>query len=43
VSYTKRQLVEGAYAEIGMASFVFDLEPEDLQSALRKPCAPALG
>lgn len=36
MSYTKRQLVEGAYAEIGMASFVFDLEPEDLQSALRK-------
>lgn len=36
MSYTKRQIVEGAYAEIGMAAFVFDLEPEDLQSALRR-------
>jgi hypothetical protein len=36
VSYTKRQLIEGAFTEIGMASFVFDMEPEDLQSALRK-------
>jgi hypothetical protein len=36
MSYTKRQLVEGAYAEIGMASFVLDVEPEDLQSSLRK-------
>jgi len=36
MSYTKRQLVEGAFAEIGMAAFVFDVEPEDLQSSLRK-------
>lgn len=36
MSYTKGQLVEAAYAEIGMAAFMFDLEPEDLQAALRK-------
>lgn len=36
MSYTKRQIIEGAFAEIGMAAFVFDIEPEDLQSALRR-------
>lgn len=36
MSYTKREFVEGAYAEIGAASYVFDLSAEDLQLALRR-------
>jgi hypothetical protein len=36
VGYTKRQFIEGAFEEIGMANYVFDLQPEQLQSALRR-------
>jgi hypothetical protein len=36
MGYTKRQFVEGALEEIGMANYVFDLQPEQLQSALRR-------
>jgi hypothetical protein len=36
VGYTKRQFVEGAFEEIGMANYVFDLQSEQLQSALRR-------
>lgn len=36
MSWTKRQLIEEAYSELGLADYVFDLQPEDLQSALRK-------
>lgn len=36
MGYTKRQFVEGAFEEIGMANYVFDLQPEQLQSALRR-------
>lgn len=36
MSYTKRQLIEMAYEEIGYASYVYDLQPEQLQSALRR-------
>lgn len=36
MSWTKRQFVEQAFEEIGYASYAFDLEPEQLQSALRK-------
>jgi hypothetical protein len=36
MGYSKRQFVEGAYEEIGIASYVFDLDPEALQSALRR-------
>lgn len=36
MSYTKRQFVAAAFEEIGLASYVFDLSPEQLQSALRK-------
>lgn len=36
MSYTKRQFVEAAYEEIGIASYNFDLDPEALQSALRR-------
>lgn len=36
MSYTRRQYVEGAYEELGMANYVFDLTPEMLQSACRR-------
>jgi hypothetical protein len=36
MGYTKRQFVEAAFGEIGMANYVFDLQPEQLQSALRR-------
>ena len=36
MGYTKRQFVEGAFEEIGMANYVFDLQPEQLQGALRR-------
>jgi len=36
MSYTKRQFIEQALEEIGLADYVFDLSPEQLQSALRR-------
>jgi hypothetical protein len=36
MSWTKRQFVEQAFDEIGLASYTFDLQPEQLQSALRR-------
>jgi len=36
MDWTKQQIVEGALEEIGLASYVFDLSPEQLQSAMRK-------
>jgi len=36
VGYTKRQFVTGAFEEIGMADYVFDLQPEQLEGALRR-------
>lgn len=36
MSYTKRQFVEGAFEEIGLAEYVFDVQPEGLQGALRR-------
>ena len=36
MSWTKRQIVNQALEEIGLASYEFDLEAEDLQSVLRK-------
>jgi hypothetical protein len=36
VGYSKRQFVEAAFAEIGLASYVFDLQPQDLEQALRR-------
>ena len=35
MGYSKRQFVAAAFEEIGLASYVFDLQPEQLQSALR--------
>lgn len=36
MGWTKRQFVEQAFEEIGLAAYVFDLTPEQLQSALRR-------
>jgi len=36
MGYSKRQFVAAAFEEIGLASYVFDLSPEQLQSALRR-------
>jgi hypothetical protein len=36
MSYTKRQFVTAALEELGLASYVFDASPEQLQSALRR-------
>jgi len=36
VGYSKQQFVTAAFEEIGMAAYVFDLAPQDLQSALRR-------
>lgn len=36
MSWTKRQFVVGAYEEVGLASYVYDMEPDDLQLALRR-------
>lgn len=36
MAYTKRQFIADAFAELGMANYVFDLEPEELQRALRR-------
>lgn len=36
MSWTKKDLIVQAYEEIGYASYVFDLEPEQMQSALRR-------
>lgn len=36
MSWTKRQFVTEAFDSIGLAGYVFDLQPEQLQSALRK-------
>jgi hypothetical protein len=36
VGYSKRQFVEEAFAEIGMASYTFDLQPQQLEAALRR-------
>lgn len=36
MSYSKRQIVEAAMAEIGLASYSFDLMPEQVEAALRR-------
>lgn len=36
MGYTKRQFVTSAFEEIGLADYVFDLQPEQLESALRR-------
>ena len=36
MSWTKRQYIVQAFEEIGLASYVYDLQPEQLQSAARR-------
>ena len=36
MGWTKRQFVVAAFEEIGLADYVYDLSPEQLQSALRR-------
>lgn len=36
MGYSKRQFVMAAFEEIGLASYVFDLQPDQLQSAVRR-------
>lgn len=36
MGWTKRQFIEQAFSEIGLAGYVFDLTPEQLQTALRQ-------
>lgn len=36
MGYTKRQFVTGAFEEIGLSDYVFDLQPEQLEGALRR-------
>lgn len=36
MSWTKRQFIEAALEEIGIASYAFDSQPEELESALRR-------
>jgi hypothetical protein len=36
MGYSKRQFISAAFEEIGLASYVFDLQPEQLQSAMRR-------
>ena len=36
MGYSKRQFVESALEEIGLASYVFDLSPQQVESAVRR-------
>lgn len=36
MGWSKRQILNDAFSEIGMAGYLFDLEPEDLQTALNR-------
>lgn len=36
MGYSKRQFIEDAFAEIGLASYAFDLQPEQLESARQR-------
>lgn len=36
MSWTKRQIVEQALEELGLASYVFDMQPEQVESARRR-------
>ena len=36
MAYTKRQFVEAALTEIGLAAYVFDIQPEQLEYARRR-------
>ncbi len=36
MGYSKRQFITAALSEIGLADYVFDLQPQDLESGLRR-------
>lgn len=36
MSWTKRQIIEQAFEELGLAAYDFDLQPEQIESARRK-------
>lgn len=36
MAWTKIQFIEAAFTEIGMASYVYDADPEDLQAAMMR-------
>lgn len=36
MAYTKRDIVAMAFEEIGLAGYVFDLQPQQLEGALRR-------
>jgi hypothetical protein len=36
VSWTKREIVQNAFEEVGLASYAFDLQPEQMQAGLRR-------
>lgn len=36
MAWTKQQLIEAAFGELALAHFVFDLDPDQLEAALRK-------
>lgn len=36
MAYTKRDIINRAFEEIGLASYVFDLQPEQLEGALQR-------
>lgn len=36
MGYTKRQFIEAAFDEVGLAAYTFDMQPEQYQGALRK-------
>jgi len=36
MSYTKKEFIDQAFSEIGLATYTFDMEPEQYQDALRK-------
>lgn len=36
MSWTKRQLIEQAFEEVGLASYIYDLDADQLNSALRR-------
>lgn len=36
MGYSKRQFVTAAFEEIGLASYVFDLQPQQIEGALRR-------
>ena len=36
MGWSKRQFIEAAFEEIGLASYTFDLQPQQLESAMRR-------